>query len=83
MKRFMLISVCEREILTEMFDTVEEARETMHREMIEQGKVPDDIFDNIEYDDSDCGFGEWSAYANDGVNHADFDWLIVDLMPCQ
>lgn len=79
MKRFMLISVCDREILTELFDTVEEAREAMHREMVEQGKVPDDIFNNTEYEDSDYGFGEWSAYANDGVNHADFDWLIVNL----
>lgn len=79
-KKYMLISVCNREILTEQFDTKEEAQETMHREMIEQGKVPEDVFsEGEEYDDGDCGFSEYSAYANDGVNHADFDWLIVAL----
>lgn len=78
-KKYMLISVCDREILTEQFDTKEEAQETMHREMIEQGKVPEDIFDNEEYEDGDCGFGEYSAWANDGLNHSDFDWLIVAL----
>lgn len=78
-KKYMLISVCDREILTEQFDTKEEAQETMHREMIEQGKVPEDIFDNEEYEDGDCGFGEYSAWANDALNHSDFDWLIVAL----
>lgn len=78
-KKYMLISVRDREILTEKFDTKEEAQETMHREMIEQGKVPEDIFDNEEYEDGDCGFGEYSAWANDGLNHSDFDWLIVAL----
>ena len=78
-KKYMLISVCDREILTEQFDTKEEAQETMHREMIEQGKAPEDIFAEKEYEDDDYGFGEDSAWANDGVNHANFDWLIVAL----
>lgn len=78
-KKYMLISVCDREILTEQFDTKEEAQEAMHREMIEQGKVPEDIFDTEECEDFDYGFGEDSAWANDGINHADFDWLIVAL----
>lgn len=78
-KNYMLISVCDREILTEQFDTLQEAHETMHREMVELGRVPEHIFDNVEYEDSDYGFGKWSAYANDGVNHADYDWLIVSL----
>lgn len=78
-KKYMLISVCDREILTEQFDTKEEAQETMHREMIEQGKVSEGIFNNEEYEDYDCGFGEYSAWANDVINHANFDWLIVAL----
>lgn len=78
-KKYMLISVCDREILTEQFDTKEEAQETMHREMIEQGRVPEDIFNNEEYEDCDCGFGEYCAWANNGINHADFDWMIVAL----
>lgn len=75
--KYMLISVCDRDILTEQFDTKENAQEAMHKEMIEQGKVPEDIFDGKEYED--YGYGEYSAWANNGINHADFDWLIVAL----
>lgn len=78
-KRYMLISVCDREILTEQFNSLKEAQSAMHKEMIEQGKVPDDIFEESEYDDGDCGFSKYSGYANDGVNHADFDWSIVEI----
>lgn len=75
--RYMLISVCDREILTEIFDTKKEAQETMHEEMVKWGKVPEDIFRSEEYDDGGYGFDEWSAYVNDGLNHNDYDWLIV------
>ena len=76
--RYMLISVCERDIMTEIFDSKEKAQTTMHEEMVKWGKVPEEIFqEEIEYDDGDCGFGEWSAYVNDGVNHDNYDWLIV------
>lgn len=78
-KKYMLISVCDREILTEQFDTKKEAQETMYREMIERGKVSEDIFSEKEYEGDNCGFGEYCAWANDGINHADFDWLIVAL----
>lgn len=77
--KYILISVCDREILTEKFETLELAQETMHKEMIEQGKVPEEIFENDEYEDCECGFGKYCAWANDGINHADFDWLIVAL----
>lgn len=78
-KRYMLISVFEREILTEVFDTKEEAQEAMHKEIMEQCEVPEDIFCEQEYDDGGWGFGEYSAYVNDGVNHDNSDWLIVYL----
>lgn len=77
--KYMLISVCDREIFTEQFDTIEKAQETMHKEMIEQGKVPKDIFLEEECEESDYGFDSYCAWANDGVNHADYDWLIVAL----
>lgn len=78
-KEYMLISVCDRDILTERFNTKEEAQESMHSEMIEWGKVPKEVFSEEEYDDGDFGFGEYSAYVNDGANHANLDWLIVAL----
>lgn len=76
--RYMLISVCDREILTEIFKTKEEAQKAMHEEMINSG-APQEIFLENEYDDGDVGFGEYEAYVSDGVNHANFDWLIVAL----
>lgn len=78
-KKYMLISVFDREILTEQFDTKEGAQETMHREMIAHGKVSEDIFNEPEYEDFHCGFSEECAWANDGINHSNFDWLIIAL----
>lgn len=78
-KDFMLITVCDREISAELFETFKDAQNTMHKEMIEQGQVPEDIFDMESYDDYDYGFGKDFGYANDGVNHADYDWRIIDL----
>lgn len=75
--QYMLITVCDREILTERFSTKKEAQKIMHREMVKWGNVPRDIFENEEYEDQSCGFGEYSAWANDGIDHANLDWLIV------
>lgn len=77
--KFMLISVCDREILTERFHSLASAQGRMHEEMHQRGRVPAYIFLNKEYDDGNCGFGEYCGYANDGNNHADYDWLIVEL----
>lgn len=79
MKKYMLISVYGREILTEQFDTHEEAFEQMKNEMITQGQVPEEIFEEKSYDDYDCGFGLECGWANDGVNHEDYDWRIINL----
>lgn len=80
-EKFMLISVAGREIMTELFDTPEEAQACMHKEMMEWGKVPERVFDDYdEFDDSyDYGFGEDCGWANDGVNHEDYDWRIIYL----
>lgn len=78
-RMYLLISVYGRNIFTEKFASLEDAQEAMHKEMIEQGKAPDDIFGFEEYDDGECGLGKWSGYANDGLNHEDYDWLIVEL----
>ena len=79
--KFMLISVCDREILTERFQTMEDAQRKMHEEMVQWGKVPEEIFEyGEEYDVAySYGFHKFGGYANDGMNHADYDWLIVEL----
>lgn len=84
--KFMLISVCDREILTERFQTMEDAQCKMHEEMVQWGKVPEEIFTygyegvgvmcDVAYS---YGFHKFGGYANDGMNHADYDWLIVEL----
>ena len=79
MKEYMLISVAGREIMTEQFDTHKEAFEQMKKEMVEQGRVPVEIFDNDEYEDYNCGFWSDAGYANDGINHEDYDWRIIKL----
>ena len=83
-QRYLLVSVCDREFLTEQFTSLREAQDAMHQEMIEWGRVPREEFDGCETTEdsketSDYGFGKWSAWANDGVNHANLDWLIVQI----
>lgn len=56
---YMLITVCEREIMTEQSHSLERAQKCMHKEMIEFGDVSEDIFDNEEYDNGDFGFGKY------------------------
>ncbi len=41
---YVLISVCEGEILTQRFGTLKAAQETMHKEMIETGVLKEDSF---------------------------------------
>ena len=80
---YMLISVCDREILTRRLKTLEKARNTMHEEMRERGLVPEDAFDVANGAETDkYGFGEMYGWANDGIGHADFDWQIVSLGGC-
>lgn len=83
--RYMLISVFDREILTEMFPTLEAAQETMHMEMISEGGVPEEFFVGDSREDKDKGYayGPYDAYSNDGINHADCDWHIAPIDPFQ
>ena len=78
--RYILITVVDRMILTEHFTSLNDARIQMHKEMIEEGKIPADLFaSNGNYSDSGCDFGFWEygGYSNIGINHADYDWLII------
>ena len=79
--RYILITVIDREILTEVFPTLEDAQMAMHSEMIKVGRVPEDVFDCDAKEDADEGwaYGPYEAYSNDGVNHADCDWHIAPI----
>ena len=76
MARFILVSVCDREIMTEVFDSLEAATEQRNREMVEWGRVPEETFEQFEEyeEDGEYGYGKYQAYCND---RCDFDWLIA------
>ena len=84
MSKFILISVCDREIMTEVFDSYEEARVQRNKEMIEWARVPEEAFRDGEEEyeeigdeiEDSFGFGKYEAWAND---RCDFDWLIVEI----
>ena len=80
-KRFMLISVYDRDISTARFETIEEARAAMYEEIAQCGgeDIPNGVFNKPMYEAEDFGFGMWSGFVNNGKENEDYDWLIVDL----
>lgn len=72
--KYILISVCDREILTEVFNSLAEAQTCMYKEMMEWANIDPGAFHSVEYEESDFGFGEWSAWAN---GRCDYDWRII------
>lgn len=78
--RYMLITVIDREILTEQFDSYEEARKQMLSEFCYAADVdPEDCTELESECDGEFGYAEWNAYVSDGPNHEDYDWLIVSI----
>ena len=83
-KQYLLISVYEREIATELFATFQEARDQMLCELKEEfckGNSVDDweaVAGLPEYDCDDFSFSEKTAWSNldDDCN---CDWLIVEI----
>lgn len=70
--KFFLIIVMDREITAFRFRTRDEARNEMRRQFIEAGG---DIEENNDY----ASLNEDSAWVNDGDNHSDFDWRVVEV----
>lgn len=84
---YLLISVYEREILTEQFSTLRSANAAMKEEMIRNSDSEVRCFveelvgdtDNwkTEYDDGSFGFGVYEGYMNDDVGRRQADWHIA------
>ena len=77
--KYMLISVYEREISTELFNTQEEAYDAMKTELL---KAMDDdevtqLIESGENELSDCGLYADSAWANADDGDMNCDWKIV------
>lgn len=75
--------------MTEQFDSLQKAQDTMRIEMIQFGKVPAESFEYAKdeehcgkYEDVDCtyGFDAYGGYANDGIYHHNYDWKIVEIV---
>lgn len=67
-KKYMLIEVVERDIEGIRYDTLEEAGTAMkeaYEETVSRGVAESDI-------------SEWWAWANDGPNHDNYDWKIIE-----
>lgn len=79
-KPYMLISVYGRTILTERFYSFREAHDAMINEFCKYGKIPPIYVTEEEWEcDEEFGYSKWEAYVCDGINHEDYDWLIVNL----
>lgn len=76
-RRYMLISACERDIITQMFPTLNEAQNKMREEMVEYGRIPQEAFYNDEYEGEEYGFDENSGWSNIKQNN---DWIIIDTL---
>ena len=70
---FMLVTVTDREILTEVFPTYEKAREMMLNELKDCTKEPIDT-GLEEYETDSFGYYKWGAWCN---SRNDCDWSIV------
>ena len=78
-KPYLLVTVAERDIMTERFDSFSEAHNQMLQELSDFGRVDDSLLVADEYDNGEFGYSKDSAYANDGVNHDNYDWRIIKL----
>lgn len=80
--KYMLITVIEREILTERFETYDDAKSAMLDEFWVYSDFDDYDFlkeEEYEADDGDYGFSKYGGWLNDGKDHYNYDWLIVAL----
>lgn len=81
---YLLVSVCEGEILTERFRYLEDAHYCMIEEMCKASRIAiEDLPDKKECEDEDYEYGysyvDNCAYVREGVNHSNYDWRIIKL----
>lgn len=79
-KQYLLISVVNRCISVDVFDTHQEAAKAMHEYMQENGGIDAEVFDGgwgQEYEGEYFGFSMWGGYVN--LDKYDMDWVIVEI----
>lgn len=70
---YLLITVIEMEILTEEFPTYENAYAAMKKEFDNYGG------DQEKIEDGEANIHEFDAWIEDGNNHDNYSWRIVEL----
>lgn len=75
--KYLLISVCELEIETELFKTHEDAYAEMRDQFIAAYDEDIDDIDELDEDEADAEICDWNAYVCDGKNHDNYSWRIV------
>lgn len=75
MEKYLLISVFEREIMAEIFDTIEDAQNAMRREYNDHAR--EEQLENVNGDE--WFIGTRFAYITDGINHDNYDWQICKI----
>lgn len=80
-KKYMLISVYDREILSEIFHSERSAIAEMKAEMIQEGSVPDSFFTEAhsKEEGNQYGYSREGGYSNVSKFHSTCDWSIVEL----
>lgn len=81
-KQIILITVVEREISTAFYLTLEEAKKEMLNQFAECFSDEDRCefnFEDAYYYGDEYGWTETSAWLNDGPNHSNFDWKIIEI----
>jgi hypothetical protein len=73
MEKYLLISVFEREIYAELFNSFEDAQNKMQEEF--NAHVRESQLGDI-FEDNECYLGLNYAWITDGVNHDNYDWRI-------
>ena len=76
---YMLITVFDQTIKDHFFDTLEEAQELMHDELVALGNVPFEIIQQKRFDNGTYGFIEDEAYSKMGVGNQTVLWRIISL----
>ena len=66
-KQYMLVEVVERDINGTMFNSFEEARQAMA-----------EAYEEIKSGTDECEISTWWAWVNDGPNHDNYDWKIIE-----
>ena len=72
--KYMLITIIERDMTYEFFNTLKEAQEQMQREV---NNSCNDIEEYIA--DQMADINTMAAWVTDGNNHDDYDWYIVKI----